>query len=66
MGYSGLDGNLGTVFLVIDIVVFTLSSITVLLRLGTRVWITRNFGWDDATITFAQVCSISSENRSMG
>ncbi|KAG7005730.1 hypothetical protein G7Y79_00018g045370 [Physcia stellaris] len=54
MGYSELDRNLGIVFTAVDIVVFTLSSITVLLRLGTRVWITRNFGLDDATIALAQ------------
>ena len=56
MDYPGPDRNLGPVFLAVDIVVFALSTTTVLLRLGTRTWITRNLGWDDATIALAQVC----------
>ncbi|KAL8790917.1 MAG: hypothetical protein Q9213_000342 [Squamulea squamosa] len=48
------ERNLGPVFLAVDIVVFALSTTTALLRLGTRAFITRNPGWDDATIILAQ------------
>ena len=47
-------GNLGPVFLGVDWALFSLSTIMVLLRLYTRLWITRNFGWDDATIALTQ------------
>ncbi|KAI4253705.1 MAG: hypothetical protein L6R42_007481 [Xanthoria sp. 1 TBL-2021] len=48
------DQNLGPVFTAVDVVVFALSTTFVLLRLGTRFLITRNPGWDDATILLAQ------------
>ncbi|KAL8998623.1 MAG: hypothetical protein Q9169_002374 [Polycauliona sp. 2 TL-2023] len=48
------DKNLGPLFTAVDIVVFFLSTTFVLLRLGTRFFITRNPGWDDATILLAQ------------
>ena len=47
--------NLGPVFEAVDAVAFGLSTLLVILRLGTRLFITRNPGWDDATIAFAQV-----------
>ena len=47
--------NLGPAFLGVDWAVFSLSTIVVVLRLYTRTWITRNFGWDDATIALTQV-----------
>ena len=49
------DTNQGPVIQGIDAALFGLSTSLVLLRLGTRTWITRNFGWDDATIALAQV-----------
>ena len=47
--------NLGPVFLGVDWAVFSLSSIAVLIRLFTRAWVTRNFGWDDAVMALTQV-----------
>ena len=52
-------GNLGPVFLGVDWALFSLSTIMVLLRLYTRLWITRNFGWDDATIALTQASHLS-------
>ena len=49
------DTSQGPVILGLDWALFSLSTIFVLLRLGTRTWITRNLGWDDATIAIAQV-----------
>ncbi|KAL8677442.1 MAG: hypothetical protein Q9186_006128 [Xanthomendoza sp. 1 TL-2023] len=54
MDDPGIQKNLGPVFSAVDIVAFTLSTALVILRLGTRVFITRNPGWDDATILLAQ------------
>lgn len=52
------EQNLGPVVTAVDIVVFSLSTLFVLLRLGTRFFITRNPGWDDATIVLAQVSGV--------
>ena len=49
------ERNLGPVFTAIDIAVFALSTFCVLVRVLTRSFITRNPGWDDATIILAQV-----------
>ena len=49
------DRNLGTVLIGVNWAVFGPSIIIVCLRLVTRIWITRNFGWDDAMIALAQV-----------
>lgn len=49
------QANLGYTILGIDIAFFTCSTISVVLRVGTRLGITRNFGWDDAMIVVAQV-----------
>ncbi|KAL8826923.1 MAG: hypothetical protein Q9191_003497, partial [Dirinaria sp. TL-2023a] len=35
------------------VVVSVLASVTVVLRLATRIWIVRSVGWDDYTILFA-------------
>ncbi|MCJ1456488.1 hypothetical protein MMC28_006849 [Mycoblastus sanguinarius] len=48
------DRNLGTVLIGVNWAVFGPSIIIVCLRLVTRIWITRNFGWDDAMIALAQ------------
>ncbi|KAL8868423.1 MAG: hypothetical protein Q9174_005005 [Haloplaca sp. 1 TL-2023] len=48
------NGNLGPVFHGIDWAVFALSSIAVLIRLFTRIWVTRNLGWDDAMMALTQ------------
>ena len=53
--YPGADRNLGPAVNAVDGTLFTLSTVIVALRLFTRLRITRNFGWDDATITLAQV-----------
>ena len=49
------DRNLGPVLLGINWAVFSPSTIIVCLRVITRIWITHNFGWDDAIIVLAQV-----------
>lgn len=58
--------NLGPIILNVDWVLFTLSTTIVILRLGTRVWITRNPGWDDAAIALAQVNLSTSVKRARG
>lgn len=58
MDHISTEQNLGPVFTAVDIVVFSLSTLFVLLRLGTRFFITRNPGWDDATIVLAQVSGV--------
>ncbi|CAO1602115.1 hypothetical protein XANCAGTX0491_005746 [Xanthoria calcicola] len=51
----GGDKNRGSIILALDGIIFGTSWTMVLLRLGTRTWITRNLGWDDATIFLAAV-----------
>ena len=48
------SSNQGPVIYGIDWAFFCLSTIFVATRLGTRIWITRNFGWDDTTIALSQ------------
>ena len=60
MGNSGQtpskDGtNLGPVIFIFDWVLWTITTTIVLLRLATRIWITRNPGWDDGIIALTQV-----------
>lgn len=55
------NGNLGPVFLGVDWAIFSVSTIVVVIRLYTRIWITRNVGWDDALIALTQsmhICRI--------
>ena len=49
------DRNLGPVLIGVNWAIFTPSWIAVILRSITRIWISRNFGWDDAVMVFAQV-----------
>lgn len=49
------DRNLGTMLIGVNWAVFGPATILVCLRLITRIWITRNFGWDDAVIGLTQV-----------
>ena len=51
--------NLGPIFLGVDWAIFSLSTIIVALRLYTRLFITRNFGLDDATIALTQARRLS-------
>ena len=53
--HSHGDRNLGPVLLGVNWAVFGPSTVIVGLRVVTRLWITHNFGWDDATILLAQV-----------
>lgn len=55
----GGDKNRGSIILALDGIIFGTSWTMVLLRLVTRTWITRNLGWDDATIFFAAVRSFN-------
>ena len=56
------DGNQnrGGQILAVDAVIFGISWSMVLLRTVVRLWITRNFGWDDATILIAAVSVVLS------
>lgn len=56
---SSGDTNLGRVILGVNWAVFSPSTILVCLRVITRIWITHNFGWDDAVIILAQVREIN-------
>ena len=49
------DRNLGPMLLGVNWAVFGPATILVCLRLITRIWITHNFGWDDAVIGLTQV-----------
>lgn len=49
------DRNLGPMLIGVNWAVFGPATILVCLRLITRIWITRNFGWDDAVIGLTQV-----------
>ncbi|KAL9128788.1 MAG: hypothetical protein Q9217_002597 [Psora testacea] len=53
------DRNLGPVLIGVNWAVFGPSWIFVILRLITRIWISHNFGWDDAVMVLAQVRSTS-------
>ena len=62
---AGGDKNRGSIILALDGVIFGISWSMVLLRLGTRAWITRNLGWDDATIFLAAVRFLRLHMRGM-
>lgn len=58
MSGSGLslqnkDDNHGGGIIALEVITTFLASMTVALRLATRIWIVRNIGWDDYTILFA-------------
>lgn len=57
MSGSGLslqnkDDNHGGGIIALEVITTFLASMTVALRLTTRIWIVRNIGWDDYTILF--------------
>jgi hypothetical protein len=54
----GGDQNRGPVVIAVLSLFFGLSTIIVFLRVVTRICITRNFGWDDATMALTQVRSV--------
>lgn len=49
------DTNLGPMLIGVNWAIFGPATILVCLRLITRIWITHNFGWDDAIIALTQV-----------
>ncbi|KAI4205276.1 MAG: hypothetical protein LQ350_000598 [Teloschistes chrysophthalmus] len=51
----GPDTNLGPTVIALNCVLFTGSCLIVIFRTGTRIWLTHNFGWDDAVMVLAQV-----------
>ena len=51
------DRNLGPTLIAVNWAIFAPATILVCLRLITRIWITRNFGWDDAVIALTQASS---------
>ena len=55
MPFPGGDQNRGPVVIAVLSLFFGLSTIIVFLRMTTRLYITRNFGWDDATMVLTQV-----------
>ncbi|KAL8663701.1 MAG: hypothetical protein Q9202_003647 [Teloschistes flavicans] len=52
---QGGDRNRASEILALDGVIFSISWSMVFLRVCTRIWITRNLGWDDATIVLAAI-----------
>ncbi|KAL8788429.1 MAG: hypothetical protein Q9213_001652 [Squamulea squamosa] len=52
---AGGDENLGPTIITINIVVFIASSLIVIIRIFTRLCLTKNFGWDDAVMVLTQV-----------
>lgn len=52
---EGSDRNLGSVLIAVNCVLFTTSTLVVVLRSMTRLGITRNFGIDDAVMVLTQV-----------
>ena len=52
---GGGDQSRGPAIIAVLSLFFGLSTIMVFLRTATRIWITRNFGWDDATMALTQV-----------
>ena len=51
----GADQSRGPAVIAVLSLFFGLSTIMVFLRSVTRIWITRNFGWDDVTMALTQV-----------
>ncbi|KAL8674515.1 MAG: hypothetical protein Q9168_001107 [Polycauliona sp. 1 TL-2023] len=51
----GGDENLGPTIIIINSIVFTASSLIVILRTFTRLSLTKNFGWDDAVMVLTQL-----------
>ena len=51
----GGDQSRGSAVIAVLSLFFGLSTILVFLRTATRIWVTRNFGWDDATMVLTQV-----------
>lgn len=49
------DRNLGPMLIGVNWAIFGPATILVCLRLITRIWITHNFGWDDAIIGLTQM-----------
>ena len=52
---SSGDDNLGPMLIGVNWAIFGPATILVCLRLFTRLYITHNFGWDDAVIAVTQV-----------
>ncbi|KAL8915510.1 MAG: hypothetical protein Q9171_000075 [Xanthocarpia ochracea] len=55
---AGGDENLGPTIISINIVVFVASTLVVIIRIYTRLCLTKNFGWDDAFMVLTQVYRI--------
>ena len=53
------DRNYGAILTGVNWAVFGPSWIFVILRSISRIWISHNFGWDDAVMVFAQVRNTS-------
>lgn len=58
------DRNLGPMLIGVNWAIFAPATILVCLRLITRIWITHNFGWDDAVIALTQVGTLHLQYRS--
>ncbi|KAL8862515.1 MAG: hypothetical protein Q9178_001013 [Gyalolechia marmorata] len=55
---AGGDENLGPTIISINIVVFIASTLIVIIRIYTRLRLTKNFGWDDAFMVLTQLLNI--------
>ncbi|KAL8760418.1 MAG: hypothetical protein Q9199_000042 [Rusavskia elegans] len=52
---KGGDENLGPTIIIINVIVFVASTLIVIVRIFTRLCLTKNFGWDDAVMVLTQV-----------
>ena len=53
LSFHNKNDNRGGAIIASEVITTSLASMTVALRLVTRIWIVRNVGWDDYTILFA-------------
>ena len=58
-----LEGRSKTIF-VVTVIFLCLSFVAVCLRCFVRIKVVKAFGWDDALMVFAMVCTIRSDRMS--
>lgn len=57
---AGGDENLGPTIIIINVIVFTASMLIIIIRIFTRLCLTKNFGWDDAFMVLTGVQGVIS------
>ncbi|KAL9639431.1 MAG: hypothetical protein Q9204_001090 [Flavoplaca sp. TL-2023a] len=55
---AGGDENLGPTIIIINVIVFTASMLIIILRIFTRLCLTKNFGWDDVFMVLTGVLNV--------